>query len=169
MTSFLIVGKPCSGKTTARRILELEGFRGFEASAYARARCEMEGRDITSVFERHGRDIVAKDILAALQEEDDVVISGFRTLEEVAALRCAHQSTLVAIKASDDICFRRAVQRGRESYTSLHDYLASRLVPDLGLGLADTLAAANITVVNQGSLREFSEAIRSALLEGHRA
>jgi len=82
---YIIVGKSCSGKTSARKYLESNGMKSFEASKYMKSYMEKHNMSPEELFEKFGKDFVSKLIfkeITKLKRKSQIIISGLRTPEE---------------------------------------------------------------------------------------
>ncbi|MFH1506525.1 MAG: AAA family ATPase [archaeon] len=139
----ILIGKPCSGKTTARKYLENKyAFKSVEASDYVKKQMTLTKiESIESLFEKLGRDFVARNILDDVQMDQNVLISGFRTLEEVNLLKEHYVCIVVGIHADDRTCFERSKIRLRIGrYHDFSSFYVERICRDYSLGLAELMA-----------------------------
>ena len=153
MRVLLLVGYAGSGKTTGRLHLERIGFSGFEASEYAHRRLDQHG-SIEALLRLHGRDVVARDILADLPRSRSI-ISGFRTLEEIRLFQSKRSAFVIALQAPIRLCFERCLQRDPQRHRSFEEFIEDRIRPDDALGLATVLSLADVWVRNSTTQDEF--------------
>ncbi|HYI12583.1 MAG TPA: non-canonical purine NTP pyrophosphatase [Thermoanaerobaculia bacterium] len=163
----IVVGRTCAGKTTfGERAAERHNFRFLEASAVLRMLAEgavdpgLTAFEIADTFLRsHGADIVARKVVEILDIETDrdVVITGFRAVEEVDLLkRVMPDARVVLIEASERSRFERHLARGRlDGITTMTAFRAL----DSEQGMFGLLRVAedfaDIRILNEGSLEVF--------------
>ncbi len=95
-----------------------------------------------------------------------IVIDGIRNMEEVEAFRRnIGDFVLIAIHASPGTRYKRLMERGREDDSLSVDALRRRDERELGWGLGNVVAMADIIVTNEGSLEEFREKVRVILAQ----
>jgi inosine/xanthosine triphosphate pyrophosphatase family protein/dephospho-CoA kinase len=172
----LIVGRTCAGKTTAGEYLANKlRYRFIEASNIVRMERARQGaealeqslfRFAQSLLEKQGPDYVARRIFELYGEDvrGGIIISGFRTIEEVEALRNEFPNLKIAyIEAQERTRYERFVARAREEKALTYEQFL-RLDHDQGsLGLlrvAEELADLKIT--NEDSLDEYLVAVAAA-------
>lgn len=130
----VVVGRTCAGKTTfAERAADAHGFRYLEASGLLRMLAEGAVDPSLTAFEAagaflsaNGADVVARKVVEIIGMETDrnVVISGFRTVEELDVLkRAVPEARVVLTEASERTRFERHLARGRlDGDTSLEAF-----------------------------------------------
>lgn len=97
-----------------------------------------------------GPDAIAKLVLANISKDSLYVIDGVRSLEEINAFRSETQAILVAVHASPRERFKRLLSRGRKDDPQNYQEFLERDLKELGLGLGNVIAMADLIVVNQG-------------------
>jgi inosine/xanthosine triphosphate pyrophosphatase family protein/dephospho-CoA kinase len=163
----VVVGQTCAGKTTfGERAADYHRFRFLEASAVLRMMAEGEIDPHLSPFElaqvflsAHGPDVVARKVVEILDMESarDIVISGFRTVEEVDVLKTIiPEARIVLIEASERTRFERHLARGR--LDGINTMTAFRTL-DAEQGFFGLLRVAedfaDIKISNEGNLPEY--------------
>jgi inosine/xanthosine triphosphate pyrophosphatase family protein/dephospho-CoA kinase len=163
----VVVGKTCAGKTTfGERAATEHGYRFFEASAVLRMLADGNIDPSLTPFQiadiylaEHGADVVARKIvqLLDLDSERDIVISGFRAIEEVDLLKqVIPDARVVLIEASERTRFERHLARARlDGITSIVAFRTA----DAEQGMFGLLRVAeefaDIKVDNEGSLEQY--------------
>jgi inosine/xanthosine triphosphate pyrophosphatase family protein/dephospho-CoA kinase len=170
---FIVVGKTCAGKTTfGERASQEHGFSWVEASAMLRTFKSEYDDDPEDAFEfaKHildsrGADIVAHKILESYSAipGHGLVITGFRTIEEVEAVKtCYEDAQVVLIDAGERSRYQRHLARGRlpgvNSLPEFRAYDSEQWSFGL-LRVAEDLA--DVRVVNEGTLADYWEQIDS--------
>jgi dephospho-CoA kinase/inosine/xanthosine triphosphate pyrophosphatase family protein len=172
----IVIGKTCSGKTTlGERAQQNAGFRWFEASDIVRA---FRDRDTVSPDEPigdfakrlladKGQDVVARKILQLVEGEPNmpVVITGFRTLEELELVKSElPQSSVVLIEASERTRFERYLARARPGSTSRISEFKSLDEGQWGFGLLRVAEDfADLKILNEGSLSDYHQQLDSVI------
>jgi len=165
MSLVVLVGHSSSGKSTARKILEEEEYKGFEASTYARLiRAVGNVTDLIDFFTRQeNKLLVLERILEDVKtcKAEQIVISGLRIPEELRLLRSSYSPMrVVGVYCSLEICFRRSLIRPDKSFKSFSDFVQTRIYEDNALGLADIFSRElDCLVNNNSSLYEFRQRI----------
>lgn len=138
--NYMIIGNGGSGKTTARKILETKtGFQGFEASDMVKDLFKKYNTDLLALFNDYGKDIVAKEIYKQ-NEEKNLIISGFRTVEEIEFIKSKNSSKVITIYAPLELCFLRTYNRGRiDMEHNFSDFYLNKICKDYSLGLAEAI------------------------------
>ena len=150
MIVYLLIGMPCSGKTTARKYLSSYGLHGYEASNFLRRRMKSErSSSVEDVLLRNGRDIVAWDIIKELWLP--AVISGFRTSQEIKLIRKFCRTIVIALDSPVDVCFMRACKRDVGKFLAIEEFIEKRIFPDKALGIKKILSNPDIIIQNTQS------------------
>jgi inosine/xanthosine triphosphate pyrophosphatase family protein/dephospho-CoA kinase len=158
----MVVGLSCAGKTTfGQRAATEHGWRFLEASSLLREvarenRLPFEGNPFIaakSLLDALGADAVAQYILQKYFHDlaEPCAITGFRTIEEVEALRASLPTVqLVVIEAPDRARYERSLRRGRDFSPPSIEAFRAQDGQQRSFGLlevADTLA--DIIVANE--------------------
>jgi len=169
------VGLPGSGKGEAAEVARGMGIPVVTMGDVIRAECRARGLDpaehhgeiARKLREEHGDDAIAErslpHIREALEDADTVLVDGLRSGVELDAFReeFGDAFRLVAIEAPFDCRRERLDDRGRDDTTV--ESLAERDRRELGFGMGEAIARADVTVDNSGSLDEFRERVREVL------
>lgn len=132
---------------------------------------EVVGGVAHEMRERHGPGIWAERTLEKVRKlgADTVVIDGVRSMSEVDVFHRGLGSdfTLVALHASPRTRHARLLQRRREDEAATHDAVVARDRRELGWGIGEVIALADVVMVNDGRKTEaqFRDEVL-ALLQG---
>ena len=143
--NYIIIGYPCSGKTTAREFIQSQlQCVGYEASSFAiKAVDKYHTNDIVELHSKRGKHIVAEEICHMIDSSFPFVISGFRTNEEILYMHQHYNIFAISIMCSFSVIKRRMILRNREC-----DNLGERLKSDRDLGLQQAIESADISLNN---------------------
>jgi len=176
-------GMPGSGKTEAVRVAKELGSKvkvkvfsmGDIVKDEARKRGveindENVGRFATGERENFGKGIWAERTAERIKNISDgiiVVIDGIRNNEEIEKFREIFDKDFItiAIHTRTKERFERMMEREREDDIKSKEEFDKRDERELGWGIGTTIARADITVVNEGTLESFKQKIREILLQ----
>ncbi|HVL86842.1 MAG TPA: AAA family ATPase [Candidatus Thermoplasmatota archaeon] len=117
--------------------------------------------------ERHGPAIWAKLTLGRVAHRgyDLLVVDGVRSPDEVDHLRATlrRDFLLVAVVADEATRWRRIQERKRHDETADHALFAARDAREKAFGIERAMAAANVTIHNDGGLEPLRASIRAIL------
>ena len=160
-----IIGHKCAGKTTASEYVAANfGAAFYEASEQLRliaqdvGRTVQSGEDARQFLDEFGSDVVARQISDQIQERaGPIVVSGFRTIEEVNCLHSAHRNVHVLLLQADQrIRFERHVSRGRDSHVRTPQDFRMLDLEQISFGLLEVgEEVADMVVTNDGELGSF--------------
>lgn len=175
--AFCVIGPTCAGKTTFGLRAEQLGWRFIEASSVVRTFQEdsVVDEDIGAyelakrVLYEHGADIVARRIFELYEADLDnpIVITGFRTLEELIALRSRVPRTrVIFVDATERTRFERYVRRSRPDSKQRMDEFRQldRQQAEFGL-LQVSRYVADLVIRNEGTYDEYIQQI-DAVVQG---
>lgn len=116
----------------------------------------------------HGYGIWAERTLPRIRAER-VLVDGLRGRAEMAVFRKAFGDALVvlAVHASPKTRYERLQRRRRADDIASFEAFEARDVRELGWGLGDVIATADLMLVNEGTLDEFRQQARVALERLH--
>lgn len=118
--------------------------------------------------QRYGFDIWAKRAMEKMHG-DIFMIDGCRSMDEVRAYRnITDDVNIVAIYASPKTRYDRLVKRGREDAPKNMEEFHERDNRELGWGLGETMALADVMIINESSLDEFKDNVRKLMEEFRR-
>lgn len=177
---WVICGPTCSGKSECGRYLSSKGADWHEASVAMRADVPLElppwerFRRIEALFASKGRDYVARYLIEhalaryCCQPCDrhlPIVVTGFRTVEEVACLRQQFHMRVIAVHAPIEMRYRWSTERTRaDGLGSMEDFVRATAW-EYGLGLARLIYEADSIVINSSSLDALQQAISEVILD----
>jgi dephospho-CoA kinase len=172
------VGMPGSGKGEVAAVAEAAGVPVVTMGDVIRAACRDRGLDpadhhgavAQALRDESGPAAIAEASLPhveeALAESETVVVDGLRSPEEVALFRerFGDEFSILAVEASFETRADRLAERGRDATDADRERLRDREDRELGWGMDEVIAAADLTVENDDrSLAEFRAAVREAL------
>jgi len=170
-----IVGMPASGKGEVSRIARELGIPVVVMGDVIRERVKAAGLPVTDenlgamsgkLRSELGMDAIARIAIPLIEAEAApvVLVDGIRGDHEVATFRKHFPDfTLIGIVSSFETRYRRLANRGRSDDSLTAEELRVRDERELGWGLGRALAQADYTVVNEGTLEEFTAEIRALL------
>ena len=184
MTVIGIVGLPGSGKSEAATVAAEMGVPVVTMGDVIRAECRERGLDPASdhgtvakaLREENGPSAIAQRSLPIIDDElagaETVVVDGIRSDVEVEAFRDAFGEAfvLVEIHAPFEMRAERLDLRGRDaSAEDGGESLEDRDERELGFGMDEAMAMADVTIENTESLAAFQERIRALIEDGMEA
>lgn len=171
-----LTGLPGSGKSTAAEILHEMGFEISELSSTIKEMMIEKKIEITpsSIIEfsllmkhEHGADVFAKIKAKQLKGHlGNIAIVGFRSINEVNAIRAELDSRLimVAIVAGDDTRYERLHDRKEFKVNDKEDF-NMRDKKNIAMGIKETIDSADYIISNSGTLDELKISI-GQVIEG---
>ena len=173
------VGLPGSGKGEAAAVAEAAGVPVVVMGDVIREACRERGRDPAehhgriagALREEEGADAIAARTLPRIREAvhesdgDVVVVDGLRSTVELETFREAfgESFTLLAIRAPFELRAERLGDRGRDDSDADLAALRERDDREIDMGLDETMARADVTIDNTGSLASFRDRVRAVL------
>ncbi len=113
--------------------------------------------------ERHGFDIWAKRAVEKMYG-DIFMVDGCRSRDEVRAyLGITPDVTVIGIFASPTTRYDRLVKRGRDDAPKNMQEFEERDRREMNWGLAETIALADMMVINESSLDDFRKEVQSLM------
>jgi len=170
-----LTGTNAAGKGEAAAFFADRGYRYHSLSDVIREELAGRGQETSrdnlirtgnELRLRHGNDVLARRISERLAPP--AVIDSIRNIQEVLFLRRLDGFILIAVDAPVEIRFERARQRGRnESAHSLGEF-RKKEEEELAGGrneqhLKTVMAAADVTVTNDGTLEEFHRKLKGLI------
>lgn len=169
-------GMPGSGKSLAIEVAEELGFAVVSMGDIVReetrkrglpADTESFGKVASEVREEEGEGAWAwptAERVASLDAEG-VLVDGMRNLEELEILRdeLDEDVLVVAVLASPETRYERMKERGRAEDAEDEETLHERDLRELGYGLGDIIAMADIYVDNEGDAAGTKATLRAVL------
>jgi len=175
-----VVGMPASGKTEAAEVAREEGVPVVSMGDVIREEVELRGLEPTdknmgrvgvALREKEGDDAVARRCASEIRSKDEpvVVVDGVRSADEAEFFReefgDGDDFVLVAVDAPFETRLERVRERGRSDDINAAEELRERDERELGYGMGEAIDEADMTIENDGSLKEFREAFRAVLTE----
>jgi dephospho-CoA kinase len=178
------VGLPGSGKGEAAAVARDLGVPVVTMGDVVRAATRERGLDPTSdhgavataLREEEGPAAIAERSLPLIREAvadadaavDTVVVDGLRSPVEVACFERAFGGgfLVVSVEAPFDVRAGRLGDRGRDAEDADHEALREREERELGFGMGEVMAEADVVIENSGALAPFRERVRTLLREG---
>jgi len=168
-----VTGMPGCGKEEVLRVAAGLGFSVVRMGDVVRAEASrrglpMEDRTVGGLAHQerveHGFGIWAERTLPRLQGER-VLVDGLRGKAELDVFRRAFGERLVviAVHASPQTRYRRMRERSRSDDAATLADLCARDERELGWGLGEVIATADVVLVNEESLASFRAETRKAL------
>jgi inosine/xanthosine triphosphate pyrophosphatase family protein/dephospho-CoA kinase len=174
---YMVVGYTCAGKTTFGEYASRKRIKWFEASAVLRMLSSPKKEGLTpfefaqEVLRANGPEAVAIKILDlySREREPGLVISGFRTIEEVELIRQHYPNCkLIWIEASEKIRFARYLTRARDRSATKLDEFRELDEQQSTFGLLRVAEDfADVRLVNEDSLDAYHKQI-DAVLSGRK-
>ena len=177
------VGLPGSGKGEVAAVAREAGIPVVTMGDVIREECRRRGLDPS---EHHGR--IAKllreeegeaaiaercvplirDRLDAADESDVVLVDGLRSMVEVRTFEEAfgEDFLLVSVEAPFEVRADRLLDRGRDDSDLDREDLRAREERELGFGMGEVMAAADVVVENTDTLERFRGHVRRVFVEG---
>lgn len=122
------------------------------------------GKFASQERDKYGKSIWAKRTMKDLASSKDVIIDGLRNVEELEYMREVEKNlVVVAIFANRKERLSRILKRKREDDVDDLKGLVSRDSRELSWGIGSVIALADYMIVNDGTLEEFKEKVRSLL------
>ena len=164
---------PAAGKEEFQRVAAEEGYTIVRMGDVVREEARRRGLPITDAAvgkmaheerETHGPAVWAERTVPQIREQR-VCIDGLRSPAELAVFRNAFGSGLVvfAVDAAPETRWRRVQRRRRADDAATWEEFLRRDARERGWGLEEVIAAADVKIVNEGTLDEFYGAVRQAL------
>jgi dephospho-CoA kinase len=181
MTVIGTVGLPGSGKSEAATVAAELSIPVVTMGDVIREACRDRGLDpathhgevAQALREENGPGAIADRSLpiiqAALEDNETVVVDGIRSDTEVEIFEDAFGDdfVLVSIEAPFELRAKRLDLRGRDaSEAEGGESLEHRDERELGFGMGEAMAQADLTIENTGTLEQFHDRVRTLLTEG---
>jgi dephospho-CoA kinase len=112
-----------------------------------------------------GPAVVAKRMVPRIEASPSstVIVEGVRSPDELAELRSKYEVATVAIHSSPKTRLQRLLSRNRTDDPHNLATFNERDNRELGVGLGDVIALADIVLVNEGTVQELQSAFKEAL------
>jgi len=170
MRAIIITGMPGAGK---EELLQVAGSMGLpfvrmgdmvrEAYAASGKAPEMSlGEYASSQRAEFGKDVWARRSMERMSG-DVFLVDGCRSMDEIASFRSLADTVIIAVHAPPSLRYARLVSRGREDAPRDEPEFMERDRREVGWGIAEVIALADIMLVNDSSLEDFRKAAGKAL------
>lgn len=169
---YILTGMPGAGKEEFVRVAQEVGFNVVRMGDVVRAEAKKRGMpgDDKSIGgfahaerEAHGYDIWARRTLPFITEFP-TIIDGCRGEAEVEVFRSSFAETMIiAIHSSPHTRYQRLRERGRDDAPRNWNEFVERDFRELGWGLGNVIALADIMIVNEDTLSHFQEEVKRIL------
>ena len=164
---------PAAGKEEFQKVAAEEGYVIVRMGDVVRAEARRRGLPTTDAAvggmahderQKHGASIWAERTIPHVQA-DRVCIDGLRSPAELATFRKAFGRGLVvfAVVAPPEIRWERVQRRRRADDATTWEEFLRRDARERGWGLEEVISAADVRIVNEGTLPEFYDDVRRAL------
>ena len=168
-----MTGMPAAGKEEFQKVAAEEGYVIVRMGDVVREEARRRSLPITDAAvggmaheerEKHGAAIWAERTIPRVRAER-VCIDGLRSPAELAAFRQAFGRGLVVfgVEASPATRWQRVQRRKRADDAATWEEFLRRDARESGWGLQEVIASADVTILNEGTLKEFYAAVRAAL------
>lgn len=126
------------------------------------------GKVANEMRQAHGKNIWAKKTLEkikSLNSADVLIIDGIRNSEEIDTFKTelGQDFIVVAITTSDEIRYKRAMNREREDDSQDENLIKKRDERELGWGLGKVIDLADIKISNNKDIESFQHMIKDLL------
>jgi dephospho-CoA kinase len=179
MKIIAFTGMPFSGKSEAVKIAKDSNIpvvrMGDAVWSEVKAQgLELNDKNVGMIADKmrkdHGMDIWARRTLnkiKSLNKTDVVAIDGIRNVEEIDMFKkeLGKDFVVIAIDASDETRYKRALSRGRKDDSKNLEKIKERDKRELRWGLDVVIASAGIVISNEGNIDDFRNKIRKTLNE----
>jgi dephospho-CoA kinase len=171
-----LVGPSCAGKTTsAEYIKEGRNAAHFEASEFVKNRYSNSTFSsslmefVKKEFDNKGKETFARPVCEEISkiDDDEVIISGFRTKQEVDFVKQQFDTVLVAgIYANSLLRFQRKIKRDNpKSEYQYQDFIQKDFI-EYTFGIMKMLGdEIDILVVNEGTFDELYDSIDKNIIK----
>jgi len=118
--------------------------------------------------QKHGKNIWAKrtiEKVKLMNKADSIVIDGVRNIEEIDVFKkeLGKDFVVIAIEVSDETRHSRAMNRDRKDDSKDINKIKERDQRELGWGLGNLIASADIIVTNEGNVDDFRKHVKDVL------
>ncbi|MFH1013140.1 MAG: AAA family ATPase [Thermoplasmatota archaeon] len=174
MKVVVFTGLPWSGKSEAVAVAKQMGIPIFRMGDMVWEETKKKGLELNDdnvgtiandMRKEHGRDIWANRTIEKIKEAKNsniLVIDGVRNLDEIETFKrkLGDDFLLVAIHVSDELRYKRALERGRKDDSRDIVKIKARDHREIGWGLNMVISSADIVIQNEGSLEELQKKVK---------
>lgn len=174
MTIFCIVGPSCAGKTTCAEYIQNETSIPFiEASDSVERRRDTHAPDMPILefaekrLEKDGKETFARDVASLIDDHrtHHIIVSGFRTYEEVNHLRNKYSEVrLYGVYANSLLRFQRKKQRDNPDRDYSYKQFILKDFREYQFGITELLQNASEVIVNESTFDDFFEKIDDCII-----
>jgi dephospho-CoA kinase len=172
-----VTGMPAAGKEEFQKVAAEESYLIVRMGDVVRDEARRRGLPITDGSvggmaheerQKHGAAIWAERTVPHVRAER-VCIDGLRSSAELNVFRRAFGKGLVvfAVESAPGTRWRRVQRRHRPDDATTWEEFLQRDARERGWGLEEVIAAADVRIVNEGTLDEFYSAVRKELRSLH--
>ena len=179
MNIIVFAGMPSSGKSEAVKIVNERNIPVIRMGDMVWEETKKQGLEINDknvgmiadkMRKKYGMDIWAKRTLKKIEtikEKNLLVIDGVRNIEEIETFKknLGKDFIVIAIVASDETRQKRFLKRGRADDSKNIKDLKKRDKRELGWGLGNVIASADIVISNEGTVDDLQNEIIKILNE----
>ncbi|MGQ3411416.1 AAA family ATPase [Natrinema sp. LN54] len=179
-----IVGPTCAGKTTSSKYISSnKDIEYVEASDYVRQYfSDMDDREksrdrsneeegltelVSDKFEERGKAFFAKMVWEDIRDvnSDQILISGFRTVEEVEYIRSVNSSVIcVGIHSDSRTRYQRYLEREEESKKTYKEFIQKDFI-EYEFGIAGLLSSkCDFIIMNDGPMEHLYEEVDGKII-----
>ncbi|MHC1605023.1 MAG: AAA family ATPase [Candidatus Methanofastidiosia archaeon] len=160
----LVVGMPGCGKGEFVKVAETFDFCPIVMGDIVREHAAKKGLNVRdsgkvaqSLREDMGNAAIAKLTLPKIEKYKNYIIDGIRGISEVFEFKKKFDTSIIAIHSSPRTRYNRLKKRGRKDDPPTFEDFQERDMRELGFGIGDAIALADIAIVNEGTIKEFYE------------
>ena len=164
----LVVGMPGCGKGALIDVAIKKGYRPVVMGDIVREESVKRGYGIKgsgtvakTLRKENGLAASAHLALERLDESGSYIIDGIRGQMEVEEFKKHYDTCVIAIHASPNTRFMRLHSRGRDDDPPNRGVCEERDARELGFGIGDAIALADIMLVNESGIEAFSEKVEN--------
>jgi len=178
MKIIAFAGMPFSGKSEAVKIAKEQNIPVIRMGDMVWEETKKQGLELNdknvgtianNMRKEHGMNIWAVKTIEEIKKIKNtniLVIDGVRNLQEVETFKrkLGDDFLLVAIQVSDELRYKRAMNRGREDDSKDLTKIKERDNREIGWGLNTVIASADIIISNEGELEELHNKIKQVFV-----
>ena len=166
---------PGSGKSTIVSALKAMGLEALNLGDGVRAEAKRRnlepsgdnlGKLMLELREKNGPGAIAELLTEPIKNSQSkvIIIDGVRSTAEIEVLKNVGSVKLLSIEASADTRYKFLSARGRSDDPKTREKFEERYNREIGVGLGETIAIADETIVNSGiTLDELTELAHKAI------
>jgi len=177
MKIIAFAGMPFSGKSEAVKIAQDKKIPVIRMGDLVwdetkKRKLELNDKNVGFVAnemrQKHGKNIWARktvEKIRSMNVKNLIVIDGVRNLEEIDVFKkeLGKDFVVIAIDVSDETRHKRALTRNRKDDSKDINKIKERDQRELGWGLGDLIATADIVITNEGNVEDFKKHVKQVL------